>query len=865
MSENPTSPLLGSTAAGRPASKRSIRSNPSTKSNETTPLLARSDVDDFEGGLNREPSSPARSSLQSLHSRPGSKAKRRWPTFVALGFLVIIVIAVIIFGFLAPAVVEEYAQQAVIFEPTKLAIDSFTAGGVRAKVQGDFVMDAARVEKNFVRNIGRFCTWVASKVETTATVVEVSLPEYGAIVLGTAAIPPIVVSIRNGAVTHVDILADLTPGNMEGIRIIANDWVDGRLGQLRVQTAAEVGLKSGIFPLGNQTLKESLVFKGHDLPTLPRFNISRLNIHETKPDAHNGQGALEVLTSIRIENKFPIQLDVPSAVFDILVPNCMQSDPIIAVGNATTSPIVIRPRKDVVVDVQGLVAKLPKVLTAACPDSNTSPLDLLLAEYMKGDKTTIFVKGSQTEVPGTPPWMSELLSSITLPLPFPGHTFDKLIKSFSFTNVHFSLPDPMAGPNSPESHPRVSANIKALVAVPKEMNFSLNVSRVRAQADVSYKGQNFGVLDLHKWQEASSEKTKDGDGIPSILVQSEVTNAPLEITDNDVFTQLIQDMLFGGNGVVLGTKADVDVDIQSALGEFVVRKIPAEGDVVVAPISDGGVGSLTPKVSSLELLDTTQDSITFQARLNLTNPTQYSAMVPYTNVHILCNDTLLGNAVLRNASIKPGVNDNVVIQSIWNPSKFGGSKGAKVGTELLSQYISGWNTTLTIRTHAGTIPSQPDVGEALSAFPIDIPTPHLQTPKKPGDDEDPDKHPGKSPRFIDDATMYIFSSTATFTLTSPLPHSTLYITRINATALYNHTEPVGGILYDTPFAVPPGSITTPALPVDWSLGSVGFNAIKSALGGSLKLDAFAHVGVKVDNWSDEIWFKGEGIGAEIRF
>ena len=112
--------------------------------------------------------------------------------------------------------------------------------------------------------------------------------------------------------------------------------------------------------------------------------------------------------------------------------------------------------------------------------------------------------------------------------------------------------------------------------------------------------------------------------------------------------------------------------------------------------------------------------------------------------------------------------------------------------------------------------------------------------------------------------MHLFSSTATFTLLSPLPHETLYITHINATALYNHTEPVGNILYDLPFAVPPGASTSPRLPVDWSLGSVGYDAVKEALGGTLKLDAHATVGVRVGKWSQEVWFVGHGIGAHVR-
>ena len=97
-----------------------------------------------------------------------------------------------------------------------------------------------------------------------------------------------------------------------------------------------------------------------------------------------------------------------------------------------------------------------------------------------------------------------------------------------------------------------------------------------------------------------------------------------------------------------------------------------------------------------------------------------------------------------------------------------------------------------------------------------------------------------------------------------MPHSTIYITHINATAIYNHTDPVGNILYNFPIAVPPGATQTPRLPVDWSLGTVGYDAVKQALGGTLKLDAKATVSVRLGRWEAGVWFTGTGIGARIR-
>lgn len=218
----------------------------------------------------------------------------------------------------------------------------------------------------------------------------------------------------------------------------------------------------------------------------------------------------------------------------------------------------------------------------------------------------------------------------------------------------------------------------------------------------------------------------------------------------------------------------------------------------------------------------------------------------------------------------PGNNTNILAQAIWDPYKLGGKNGPAVGRELMSQYLSGFNTTLTFRTHEGTIPSQPGFGKALSVFNVTIPTPRLFTPPNDpsdgdnDDDRDNDPNAPKSPKFIRDATFHLLSSTGTFTLFSPLKHATVFVEHINATAFYNHTEPVGRILYDFPFEVPPGASTSPKLPVDWSLDSVGYEKVRQALGGHLKLDAEAEVGVRLGHWSEQVWYKGSGIGAKIR-
>lgn len=268
MSDNPSSPLLGESSA-RPTSKHSHHSE---ESHETTPLLSRSDdntrSDGVEDTTENRGQSPAATSLRSLQNGRGlSKSEEgiRWATVAAVSVLGLVVISIILGAFFAPAVVEEYAKEALVIEPTKLSIDSFTETGVKARVQANFRLDASRVKNKLVSNIGRFGTWVAREVESQESRVEVYLPEYGNILVGTAKVPRVVVDIRNGHTTAIDFLTDLVPGDLDGIRQVANDWLEGRLDQIRILGKADVALKSGIFPLGSQTIVESMVFEGQSL------------------------------------------------------------------------------------------------------------------------------------------------------------------------------------------------------------------------------------------------------------------------------------------------------------------------------------------------------------------------------------------------------------------------------------------------------------------------------------------------------------------------------------------------------------------------------------------------------------------------
>jgi hypothetical protein len=178
---------------------------------------------------------------------------------------------------------------------------------------------------------------------------------------------------------------------------------------------------------------------------------------------------------------------------------------------------------------------------------------------------------------------------------------------------------------------------------------------------------------------------------------------------------------------------------------------------------------LEPKARDITVVKTTPDSIVLVAVMDLRNPTNYSAHVPYVDVHFLVNNTVLGHVTARNIDITAGLNTNIKVRAEWAPS---GESDRLVGNELLSQFISGrgflflltrlikkgCNITVAAKTHRGSIPNHPRLGEALSRLNITVPIPRLDFPDDaPNDEDDDDSDDGLNhPRFLQGATVCPF-------------------------------------------------------------------------------------------------------------
>ncbi|KAH2801439.1 hypothetical protein KXW19_001114 [Aspergillus fumigatus] len=850
MADEERRPLLNegtSTDGSSSHADRPIR--PFELSSESTPLLVRRDDGDivaYGTAPRRASASSSAFETSSLHKYSKCLSGRiRWQCLCAFVTLTA-VMSILVFAYVAPAVVKDYAKEAAVFKLTDISINSTTEDGVRTRIQGKFVLDADRVQKQSVRTLGRLVTWISREVETGPSEVQVYLPDYGDILAGTASLPSIKVNVQNGHTNSLDILADLVAGDLMGIRAVADDWIEGRLGQLRVNGKAIVHLKSGILSLDK------------DFPALPEVKILKLNVYDL--DIPDGSGALAFDVSLAASIDSPLSLTIPSLGFELLVPNCSPGDHNILVADAVTKEFQVQPGVSAVLNVVGTMQSLSDELTRACPGREDSPLDFLVKSYLNGRPTTVYIRGADNPSLETPPWLADILKGVTVPMPFAGHALDNLVKNYTMSDVHLSLPDPFAEPDSEQSQPRLSALVKVLVALPEQMNLHIDIPHVRANADVFYHGEKLGVMNIPKWQPANASYINDTDGCPALLVNFAIKDAPLNVTNEDALTEILQSLIFERKPVDLRVVAVVDAEVATKLGQFPVRGIPAEGAVQVKPPFSGTFDELMPRLESIEVGHTTDSSMLVKTRMNVTNPTKYSASVPFADFLMLYNGTKVAHITALDIAVASKSDATVRVDIMWEPSK-GGPDGVEAGREFLSKCVSGSNITMTVQGHEGTIPALPRLGRALSKLGFEFQLPRMSIPGSP---KAPNGDNGDT-RFIQEATLHLWSSTAEFTLFSPLPRTLIDIMSVQAHAYYAEHEEVGSINYSVPFQVPPGVSKTPRLPVEMNPDGIGYDALKRALGGSLELDAMATVGVRVGHYTATIDYHSKGIRANVKF
>jgi hypothetical protein len=357
---------------------------------------------------------------------------------------------------------------------------------------------------------------------------------------------------------------------------------------------------------------------------MPDFTVTTFDVTDVPEEG------TVVTASATLANPHPVIMDIPSLVLSLVVPGCDPSDRI-RVTDAITAPLSIRPGRDIAFNVRSVVSSLPAELLAPCGDDGLSPLEALMQALLDPDQNvTVYIAASR-EMKSLPEWLTRILSSITIPIPLPrmdSNTSD-FVSSIHGSDMKVSFPSPWAPPNVPAGKARVSGIIEAVILPPKGIDkVAVNVTALRTAVYLSDEGHKFGRIVVPGWNPALTERRK------KLHIKTRVAEVPIEVLDTVVFQRLMTKVFRGEGRVTIGVDGTVDAKATVLIGNFVIRGIPVHGQVDVegiSPLGDLKMGL----VGGINVAATTENSIILTSTVEVENPTEYEAVVPYLNLHLL--------------------------------------------------------------------------------------------------------------------------------------------------------------------------------------------------------------------------------------
>ncbi|RUS29319.1 hypothetical protein BC938DRAFT_480799 [Jimgerdemannia flammicorona] len=534
--------------------------------------------------------------------------------------------------------------------------------------------------------------------------------------------------------------------------------------------------------------------------------------------------------------------------------------------------------------------------------------DRFLSRYLKGQSSLVHVRGSPFDRDGdtnnsntTPEWLRTALQSVTLSVPFPGSPTTDFVRSLSISNISIDFES---------ESPLISGIALATIRTPDTMRFSINIIQIHPIVYVFLNASSPNPFaKLAPAEPSPALTTPDNDTVGQLFVESRIVKAPftlLQGMDED-FEKFMNKTFYDTESRVT-IRGTVDAAVESPLGKFTVRDLEFEGEIVTKGMQ--GLVHPPPNVTSITITSGTPDAISLLASFIIFNPSNVVLSLGTANFDLVYGGEVIGNTTINGFKLALGWN-NVTSLGYFNPDaardrhqiaakmiganllargaregdehagnmdqmqKWDGKRAWRKGVEFLSKYISGEEITLTIDGNRTDSSSNPYLLPLLQQFTFTT----------------------KLPLFTDmllvNSTMHILSSTIILWLRNPLPNTSVKILALNATAEYKgHLVAKIAVDFETdgnswsgPVVLPPRNATekmrddkddenddpiddtipTPRLPVEYNIGSIGYEGIKRALGGSIEVDVISRCRMMVGEMHiEDIVYVRNGVVTRVR-
>jgi hypothetical protein len=536
---------------------------------------------------------------QALHI-PIKKRRINKSAIIAILILIVAAGLISIVGFVLPKMAQRYVEETIQVDVSDVKVLRLTETGADAQADLTMSLEASR------STLGSFQRRIADKLVALAGTVRLrdiavrgyllhdgqhhvldAKPEDFALKLG-GDTPSRTIIKTHVRLLHTKPISDLASA-------ILNKQIKKVSGRVHVSTTIHklLTMRRSVKKTLHYTLPDALD------GDLPPFNISQLDVKDGKSKGLTGSALLKVLL------QSPVDLDVPSISVDVLIDGCERDKILLATGH--NAPLHLDTKaKSIQVRAMGKVEHLPKEAMVMCQETRRSPLDRLMQQYLAGNETRVYVRGS-APMPGDSSWLQRIASRVMLPIDLPGSQTDQFARDIELADVKFNI-----GGFFRQEKPKISGNIKATIDIPEGIDVKVDINSVKLLADLIFKGRKFATMASPDWSPASSTFVETTE----LHVQAQLRDVPVTITDNDVFSSVVSALL-GGN-VLMDVAGTVDVKVRTGLGELQPRGLPlvAKG-IEIGGFAGGLPSTLKAAVQNLGVVGTTPESLELAAQVSI--------------------------------------------------------------------------------------------------------------------------------------------------------------------------------------------------------------------------------------------------------
>ncbi|ANZ77053.1 BA75_04065T0 [Komagataella pastoris] len=803
----------------------------------------------------------------------------RNPYSFAVGFALMV-----LFGFhlwLFATKGSRFYQEAMIVNIQHVTLEEFTDKGIEISLKGSLFFDYNMINNSYYR----LCTVLISTLVGTVKVCNPSVfdvflklgdtesDKYQFHRISNLQLPETVIDLTDKKINDIDIEQSFHifehPINQLGediLRLWTNhSHPDEILFTARASgnlNMATLSLHVGNFSVAHDITLSFGTFEG-DLEDY--MEIDQISISDQS-------GSYQVETSATLSPlNYPLKASIPRASFQVSIWDCEEEE-LVPFANLSMDQLVLKPYEELVVSSTLTVSELDSRLTSNCPSTNRSPLNELIIGFLSGEKSLIYIYGSNNAAnEDVPKWLRSVLEGLVFPID--SSIISPLLKKFTpdldFLNPTMQFKEIGLHSIDSDSQPHLNAKFYGNVTLPAYANLSsLNISGFTSTFEISEAHKNVVKVNIEEWQDSSTIIDHD-----VLYFEGIINDSLIDIISPETISHMIQKYL-DNHSQVVDVDATIGIQAQTPVSEQLVELSDLE---VQLPIElagpstdiDSVLDHLNVTVLNINVISTTKDSILLLVDADILNPfaSGFNLVNVDLDLQIAYNESTLGHLSLFENIESLGSSwfsasalfdidpnrytiDNIPSSDISPIEKL---------EQLVSGYLSGEETLVTIEGHDRSIPTSPLLSQVLKNLSVTLPIPQIVYDEHKILSSNPDYQSG----FILDSTMHLMSSEIEFTVYNPISNSEAFVLIENAKASYEGTV-LGYIGREQSLIIPPGVSTTPRIPIRYATSGIGADILRKAMNGELKVDAQAVVEFGLQSFKLQLIYHGKGMRSNIR-